>query len=391
MLPSIPKLSQTRRSILLSLLQLLILSISLTLVYYIEVFFRCRTIYAKDPASLILVSLAIPLFWILPIYLVIAPVNLFLLNRPQSTYGHRPTWISSKERYFAILFPTLAAFGLASYLLEPAVWDSYAPEDEYTPGNCKQRARPPLTLILSVLVLIESYITYRIDITQLDLHQPPPATCGKSFCLHKCVSTVTNSHISATPPLSSTYCTSVRMIRNTRIIALVIGTFYMAFIVITALVLDTGTDRWWMILSHILSLLLWLLIITSIFRPTVTRPAQDLHPTLRLVLSLIPALAVLVYNGLFLISGDKDIALFMCRLLGILFSLLMAFEVVVAVLFDRRRYNTARKVDVWMMQQQKYELPSQQLNGGGAEFAMELVNIEGKFQEAASLDGKIVV
>ncbi|KAG0368677.1 hypothetical protein BGX24_002735 [Mortierella sp. AD032] len=204
-----------------------------------------------------------------------------------------------------------------------------------------------------------------------------------------CVSAITNSNLSATPPLSSTYCASVRMIRNTRIIALVIGTFYMSVIVYTAFVLNIGTDRWWMILAHILSLLLWLLIIVSISHPTITRPAQDLHPTLRLVPSLILALAVLVYKGLVLQFDDKDNAMVVCRILGTFFSLLMTFEIVTTFIFDRRRFNTARKVDVWMMQQQKYELLSHQLSGSGAKVAIELVNIDGKFQEIASLDGKI--
>ncbi|KAK3811556.1 MAG: hypothetical protein J3R72DRAFT_463275 [Linnemannia gamsii] len=391
MKPATPKPTQTWRSILLRLLQLLILSISLALVYYTEVFFRCRAGYEPDTAFVVLISLAIPLLWILPVFFVIALVcPIFLHRRPQSTYGRRPTWLSPKKRYFVILFPALVSLGVAVYLITPTAWETYAPEDESTPENCKQRARSPLTLILSILVVVESYITFRLDSAQLDAHQPTPATCGKHLCLHKCVSTITNNNLSATP-LSSTYCTSVRLIHNTRIVALVIGTFYMAFIVITTFILKIGTDSWWIILAHIFSHILWLLVIISIFRPTITRPAQDLHPTLRLVLSLILAIALLVYSGLYMPLDDRDIAMAVCRILGALFSLLMTVEIVTTFMFDRRRFNTARKVDVWMMQQQKYELPSQQLNGGGAKVAIELVNIEGKFQEAASFDGKIEV
>ncbi|KAK3811552.1 MAG: hypothetical protein J3R72DRAFT_504928 [Linnemannia gamsii] len=388
----IPEPTQTWHSTFLKLLQVIILSISLALVYYTEALFRCGSRYAQDTAFVVLASQAIPLLWILPVYLVIALVRPILLyRRPQSTYGRRLTWLSPKERYFVILFPALVTVGVAVYLITPTAWEKYASEYEFTPGNCKQRARSPLTLILSILVVVESNITYRLDSTKLDVHQPTPATCGKHLCLHRCVSTITNNNLSATPPLSSTCCTSVRLIRNTRIIALVVGIFYMAFIIMTGIVFKIDGGWWGAYLAYIFSLLLWFLIIISIFRPTVTRPAQDLHPTLRLVLSLIPVLAVLVYHGFFQDSGDKDIALFVFKLLGIVFHLLMIFEVVMTFLFDQRRYDTARRVDVWMMQQQKFELPSQQLNVGGAEFAIELVNRDSKFQESAWVEGKIEV
>ncbi|KAG0366915.1 hypothetical protein BGX24_003472, partial [Mortierella sp. AD032] len=90
-------------------------------------------------------------------------------------------------------------------------------------------------------------------------------------------------------------------------------------------------------------------------------------------------------------SGDKDIALYVFKLLGIVFHLLMIVELVMTFLFDQRRYNTARKVDIWMMQQQKFELPSQQLNVSGAEFAIELGNKDSRFQEPAWVEGKIEV
>lgn len=199
-----------------------------------------------------------------------------------------------------------------------------SPEGDRTLHYCHQwHPQPYLAFALSVLALFGTLITYRLD-TQSQLQDqdqkkspaPPNATCGKLLCLPECVSTMTHMNMSAIPSLSSTYCSSVRFIRNVRAITVIIGFIYLIFS-ITYLSLDKEDPRkerykyinekyfkqalsskWSLLPAHIYSLLLWLSLIISTIHPSVTHLTQYLYPVLRVVLTLIPALGLVSWSVL---------------------------------------------------------------------------------------------
>ncbi|KAK3808113.1 MAG: hypothetical protein JOS17DRAFT_766204 [Linnemannia elongata] len=325
---------------------------------------------------------AIPLFWLLPAYLAITVISPCLLSR-QSNHGNLLSWSTPKVRYFSIEIPALVTLGLAVYSIQQS---SIVYERTYCLQSYPQ---PYLALASSILVLIETYITYRLDI-QLPPHmqqQPDPDSCGKSFCFHKCVSSNIQRNLSSQSPLASTYCSTVRLLRNLRIVASVAGTLLAGFVVALLFINLDSSLYLYEITAHIITLFLWLLIVISTVRPTVTRPALDLHPVLRFVLTLFSALALLSWTvicamGAF--SGDtyrggEEITFVGVgySFEGVFFSILMALEAIWTFKFDRRRYNTARKVQIHKHRSQ---------HGG-----VELVDImdDGKFLEPESYDGKI--
>lgn len=397
-MPPLPKLNKTQRTILFKLLQLLIVLVTLTLVGYVVSYLDCRNTQfevALPPASAI-VMFAIPLFWLLPVYLATTVISPYLLSR-QSIYGHRPYWLTPKVRYFSIAIPALVTFGLAIYTVQPAytqMFDSEELADGISDDRkyCRQwYPQPYLAITSSFLVLIETYINYRFDI-QLPPRQkqqkPVTDTCENPFCFHACVSSVIHKNLSSQSPIASTNCSTVRLLRKIRIVASVAGTLVGA----SALALLFGWDeyalsssKFYSISAHIIALILWLHVVISTVRPTVTRPALDLHPVLRFVFTLLQALALLIWTvprtiSFFSLNHCQDgwcAAEGAYSVVGVLFSFLMVLEAIWTFKFDRRRYNTARKV----------QLHNQQSQHGG----VELVDIidDGKFQERESYDGKI--
>ncbi|KAF9142117.1 hypothetical protein BGX30_003370 [Mortierella sp. GBA39] len=80
---------------------------------------------------------------------------------------------------------------------------------------------------------------------------------------------------------------------------------------------------------------------------------------------------------------------------GALFGSLMAVEAVMTFLFDRRRYNTARKVNAFQEQQdlrrqeKQQQLQLEQSDEDTAAAGIELGGSDGKFQESGLFEGKI--
>ncbi|OAQ29256.1 hypothetical protein K457DRAFT_125987 [Linnemannia elongata AG-77] len=79
------------------------------------------------------------------------------------------------------------------------------------------------------------------------LHQQAPsATCGKLFCLHKCVTTMPLKTPSETPPIDSTYCSSVRLIRNVSAVATIVGTVVLLNIIGLMVLVGEYSSYWFM-------------------------------------------------------------------------------------------------------------------------------------------------
>lgn len=414
-MPLTSKLVKSPRLIILQLLQFLILAISLALFGWTVSYMHCRKTQFQItlPPPQALFMFLIPLCWLFPIYFIITIISPYLLSR-RSSLGHRPSWLSSKERYASIFFPALITFLLATYvalpmytrLLDSSYKFNYGISDDKEPYCNQWHAQPYLALAVSLLVFIETYITYRLDI-QLDSlqqqQQPPSATCSKTFCFHKCVSSTIHKNPSAQPPpLASTHCSTVRLLRNIRAVAAIVGIIFLVF----AIILLSMTSEFSLpyipfeLSAHIITLFLWILVIVSIIRPTVTRPALDLHPVLRLVFTLFPALALLTW----MVNCATVVLNYSCldevctirtaySFLGAVFNLSMAIEAIWTFMFDRRRCNTARKVYFWMalqehtlQQQQQQQMLSDDVGG------VELVKFnDGKFLEPVQTDGKIEV
>lgn len=81
---------------------------------------------------------------------------------------------------------------------------------------------------------------------------------------------------------------------------------------------------------------------------------------------------------------------------GAFFGGLMTVEAVMTFLFDRRRYNTARKVKAFQEQQelrrqeqQQRQLQLEQTNDDTTAAGIELGGSDGKFQESGLFEGKI--
>ncbi|KAK3808112.1 MAG: hypothetical protein JOS17DRAFT_766203 [Linnemannia elongata] len=429
------KLTKTPIFITIKLLQHLILELSLALLTYTISYLRCRVPYFPGdtlPSPQAFFSSAIPLFCLLPVYFVttiVSPILLLLKSR----YGDRPTWLSAKERCFSIMIPALITLGLALYFVSPPVYrralialetmGSYSEsfEEESTVSYCRQwHPQPYLALALSVLALFETLITYRFD-TQSHLQDqdqklspaPLSATCRKLFCLHECVSITAHKNMSAISSISSTYCSSVRLIRNVRAITVFIGFIYLIFS-IAYLSVDNEdswrsdrffyrppSSKWSLLPAHIYSFLLWLFLIIFTIRPSVTRPAQNLYPVLRVILTLIPALGLVswrVLDTIYAFGNNCGVNLRVfynqCTLRlapaawGIVFGLLVVIEASLTFVFDRRRYNTAKTDDIWMALQKYAPQQQQQPIISDTEIELLVQMDDGKFQLPEQSDSK---
>ncbi|KAH7046438.1 hypothetical protein BKA57DRAFT_494182 [Linnemannia elongata] len=238
MRPPTPSLVTSLPSMLLKPLQLSIVALSIALSYF------SATYPTSVPPPQFSFAFVIPLLWILPIYFLVTFISPILLCC-QSTYGRRPTWLSPKERYFTLFLPAFATLGWAVYRLititDNGGFDDYQQRDF---GGYQWNVLPSLCLALSTLVFIETYITYRLDMRPSLHQQAPSATCGKLFCLHKCVTTMALKTPSGTPPIDSTYCSSVRLIRNVSAVATIVGTVVLLNIIGLMVLVDEYSSYW---------------------------------------------------------------------------------------------------------------------------------------------------
>ncbi|KAF9539307.1 hypothetical protein EC957_005562 [Mortierella hygrophila] len=221
----------------------------------------------------------------------------------------------------------------------------------------------------------------------------PTSTCGNLFYLHKCVSTLADSNLESSPPSSSAP-------PSPTIIAMVSHDEYDLF----------GRFPNNSIMAEVLGLAfacgLWIVIIYDMFQPSTTRIAHHLRPKSRYFLSFFPSCLLALWTVVMTIrtmmikvavAGDR------CwnprlgyTISGALFGSLMAVEAIMTFLFDRRRYNTARKVNAFQEQQdlrrqeqEQQQLQLEQSDEDTAAAGIELGGSDGNFQESGLFEGKI--
>lgn len=150
---------------------------------------------------------------------------------------------------------------------------------------------------------------------------------------------------------------------------------------------------------------LWLIIVYDMFQPSTTRIAHHLRPKTRVFITFCPGFLLALWTIAETIrttmnkedvAGDRG---WNSRLgytiSGAVFGTVMVVEAVMTFLFDRRRYNTARKVKAFQEQQElrrqeQLQLQLEQLDAT-ANAGIELGGADGKFQESGLFEGKIEV
>lgn len=166
---------------------------------------------------------------------------------------------------------------------------------------------------------------------------------------------------SETPPIDSTYCSSVRLIRNVSAVATIVGTVVLLNIIgLMVLVGEYSSywfSRWYVVAGHVIFVLLWLGVIFGFVRPLASFRTHIGNPfSLSITTSISVLLGLLLLSWTLLnvvMSLERSCLGGFCTsrvgyaIWGTLFSVLsVVLEILVSVSI-RRRYNTTRDVNSW--------------------------------------------